>query len=118
MVDGVQGADLIADSKLIFSADSKHVAYAGYVDEQFNRFIGWDEKVFHSDSSTFALSPNGEHLAFRDNDRMVLDGAPGPKLDRLFGDPKWNKDGTLEYLAAEKNGADWNLIRVIVTGLN
>jgi hypothetical protein len=92
VVDGQAGPeyDVFLRDSLIFSPDSKHLAYAAGNGKKWSVVVdgqpGAEYRVVMKDSLTF--SPDSRHLAYaaRRDQRwsVLLDGRPGPECDGLL----------------------------------
>lgn len=108
--------DLVGVKPMIFSADSRHLAYSAREDDSwFMVKDGEKSKPFKSVGSPI-LSRDGKRLAFAAQVPggwcMVLDGNPGKAFEKL-GPPAFSPDGRRFAYAARSDGKE----RMVVDGV-
>jgi dipeptidyl aminopeptidase/acylaminoacyl peptidase len=108
--------DLVGVKPMIFSADSRHLAYSAREDDSwFMVKDGEKSQPFKSVGSPI-LSRDGKRLAFAAQVPggwcMVLDGKPGKPFEKL-GPPAFSPDGRRFAYAARSDGKE----RMVVDGV-
>jgi Tol biopolymer transport system component len=133
VLDGKPGVAFLANlHDLTFSPDSNRVAYVAEFGQEPK---GGESKLYHQNnwqivldntpgpkfdeiSSPLIFSPDSKHLAFaalkKDQWSVYVDGTAGPAFAAIAAGPVLLKDGRLEYLAIQKDGATDKLMRVDV----
>jgi len=115
IVSGIPGPPAEKISTLLFSPDSRHIAYVAGTDGQswINR-DGKSGKAFSGIiEASLTFSSSSDHLAYvaRDGKQylMVLDGRIGPRCDQI-GPPVFSPDGRRLAYAA-RQGKRWLVVR-------
>jgi hypothetical protein len=106
VVNGVRGPAFDRVWSPVVSGDGSVVAYLAEDEDLDKRLIvaGARRIEVPSDTTQVAISPDGRRLAWTRKDRVMVEGRPGPPLDRVDR-PIFSPDGRRVAYTAILNGA-------------